>query len=318
LSETLAIKNDNVVAFAAMVGVELQGSLAERADMAALHTAASTKHDVAAGLLWMSIKAEAPHGGLAKLMEERGADPRAVQRSVNVAEFVLRQPPSIQAKLLATPKTKVLELAKADPEVLKIALEDGGGIDIDALSVRQLSAKLKETEARLTNAEIDRERAENDLAVAQRRLSGERADRVPLMVAEIRAELMAQEAKITLAMQSIESLVGEMAGMVDSKLCDEWADATLRLAQAALHKTALLTHAALTSVSSYLPEGESAQPVPMSALSPQELKDTARKFAELTQTHQYEADLRKWERQQARPKGRGRPVAKPVAPNPAA
>lgn len=60
--------------------------------------------------------------------------------------------------------------------------------------------------------------------------------------------------------------------------------------------------------------GEDPSPSERSYLSKQEVLETARRFRELSQVHDYERALREWEREQAKPKGKGRPKAKPVAP----
>ena len=66
----------------------------------------------------------------------------------------------------------------------------------------------------------------------------------------------------------------------------------------------------------YLTElpGEDPSPTEQSYLTKQEVLETARRFGELTQVHTYEHALREWERAQQRPRSKGRPAAKPVAP----
>ena len=75
----LAVKNDNVsflageaAQFAVRLGVELSGSVEERADMAAEHMNRSQRHMLASGVLLASIKAETEHGQFTELLEERG------------------------------------------------------------------------------------------------------------------------------------------------------------------------------------------------------------------------------------------------------
>ena len=53
-------------------------------------------------------------------------------------------------------------------------------------------------------------------------------------------------------------------------------------------------------------------------LTPAVLVEHARQWDTLTQAHAYESALRVWERDQKKPKGKGRPEAKPTPPKGAA
>lgn len=56
------------------------------------------------------------------------------------------------------------------------------------------------------------------------------------------------------------------------------------------------------------------QPAPLSYLTPAEVEHAAKRYADLTALHEHEKALRAWEREQERPRGKGRPSAKPEAP----
>jgi hypothetical protein len=49
-------------------------------------------------------------------------------------------------------------------------------------------------------------------------------------------------------------------------------------------------------------------------LTPQGVTEAAQRWSQLAQVHDYEKKLREFEREQAKPKGKGRPMAKPEAP----
>jgi hypothetical protein len=55
-------------------------------------------------------------------------------------------------------------------------------------------------------------------------------------------------------------------------------------------------------------------PESMSYLVPSEVEAVALKWADLVALNDHQKALREWERKQARPKGKGRPEAKPEAP----
>lgn len=309
----------DTVAFAAGLGIDLTGTTDARVDLAATHMNRSQLHMLASGLLLASVRAECEYGQFGDLLAARGFEPRAAQRAMQYAAFVVSRPADERARLIEWPKSKVMQLAGADPEVIGAVLSDDAA-RIDSLSVRGLQDRIRELEAAAVDITTQRDTAEAEaegLRKQLRKASGEREDHVPVVVADLRAEIAALHRKAELALQSFGPLGAELANLRITDGADEWADATLRLAVSALSAVHLQVTGLLKTYVRELP-GEDATPTDRSRFTRQEVLETAQRYAELTQVHDYERTLREWEREQARPRGKGRPTAKPEAPKAAA
>lgn len=301
--------------FAVSLGVELSGTVEERLDSAALHMNRSQRHMLAAGVLLASIKADCKHGEFTELVEQRGFAQRSAQRAMQYAEFVLSRPESEREQLLGVSSSKVLLLASADPAVVESMLGDRAG-DIDALSVDKLRQKLRDLEEQAADLAVQRDTAEAEADGLKKRLKRglpDREDSVPVRVADLRAEVLALGKKAALALDSFTPLRAELIEVCGTNGIAHWGDASLRLAVSQLGALRLQLDGLLKTFLLDLPD-EDPTPAKLSPLTKQEVLETARQFAELTQVHTYEAELRAWEREQARPQGKGRPRNKPEAP----
>lgn len=314
-------KSDDVVAFDGMaefavrLGVELSGSVEERADSAAQHMSRSQRHMLASGILLLSIKSDCDHGRFNELIADHSFEARAAQRAMQYAQFVLSRPEDQREALIDMSKYKVLALAGADPEVVEMMLADGT-TGIDSLSVRALQQELADTKAALADAAVQRDTAEAELVGARKRLAKgqpEREDAVPLVVADLRAEIVALAKKAQLAVESFDGVGADVMMLIGTDEAHGWADATLRLAVASLAAVRLQIDGLLKKFLKELP-GEDPTPTERSFLSRQEIAETARRFGELIALNDHEKALREWEAQQKRPRGKGRPAAKPEAP----
>lgn len=302
----------DVAVFAASIGIELGGTLDERADRAAEHMNRSQRHMLASGLLLASIKDACQHGEFTRLIEERGFEERNARRAMQYAEFVLSRSDEERALLIGLPKSKVLALAGADAEVIDQLLADGGE-RIDALSVRALQDRIRGLEADLVDRDVELQTAQADSQALrdQQQNRAKRADKMPLVVADLRAELAEQTRAAQLALGEFQPLGVEVVGLAAAGAQD-WADGTLRLAVAGLSALRLQIEGLLQKYLRELPGGE-ANPVAMSSFTQQEADEAQERFAVLIGAHSYSKQLRQWERDQARPKGKGRPAAKPEA-----
>lgn len=324
---TVIAKSADVFAFdpaaltvlARTVSVQLDGTVAERIDQAAMHSSRSLRHELACGLLLISIKAECDHGEFASLLESRGFEVRGAQQSMQLARFVLGRSEAEREQLIGVQKSKVLQLASADPEVINAVLDEG--IDkIDALSVRALRQRLHDMTASAADLAVQRDAAEAEAAGMRKQLTrqpGERDDKLPLVVADLRAEIMTMGKKADLAISSFYGLGIDLVNLRATDLTHDWADATMRLAVSQLGALRLQIDGIVKSFLAELP-GEDPSPTEQSYLTKQEVLETARRFGELTQVHTYEHALRDWQREQEQPRGKGRPKAKPVTPGGAA
>lgn len=320
----IATTGDHVVAFAlpaeaaefaVRLGADLSGTVEERADAAADHLGRSQRHMLASGVLLASIKAECEHGRFMDLLAERGFEPRSAQRAMQYAQFVLTRPEDEREALIAMPHRKVLALASADPEVIEAMLADGAE-KIDALSVRALTQEIADLKANLADTQVQRDTAETEAEGLKKKLARQpkdRADAVPMVVADLRAEIMAAQKKAALAIDALNALGVELVTLHGTEAAHDWADATLRLGVSALGAIRLQCEGVLRKYVDQLPGGDPT-PSQRSYLSKDEVLEAAQSFAKLTQVDQYEKALREWERAQTRPRGKGRPTSKPEAP----
>jgi len=120
-----------------------------------------------------SLKADLPHGEFLTALEGIGISQQRASECMNVARFLAAQPDERLRRFAELPKSKVLELAKAEPEVLEEFLENEDGEELEALSVRDLRFSIKdlrEQKARmaeqLLSKDIELETARNELKLA--------------------------------------------------------------------------------------------------------------------------------------------------------
>lgn len=322
----VAAKLDNVDQFAgshgeqlkslaASLGVDLGGSLVDMADRAAEHMNRSQRHMLASGLLLMRIKLQCEHGEFLQLVQERGFEQRAANRAMQYTQFVASRPEEERELLIGLPKSKVLALASADAEVIEAVLAGDGEASIDALSVRALQDRIRELEAQAVDATVQLETTEAKLSAAEKKLAkvpADRADHVPLVVAELRAEITALIKKAELAVDSFGPLGADLMNLVGTEAAHAYADATIRLAVAGLSAVQLQVAGVLKKFASSVPDAN--VPTEQSHLTLQEVAETAERWTVLTRAHEHEKALREWEAEQKAPRGKGRPKAKPEAP----
>lgn len=314
--------SDNVVGFAAGLGVDLTGSLEERADLAAQHMNRSQRHMLAAGLLLASMKADCQHGEFMALIEARGFEERSAQRSMQYAQFVLSRPEAERERLLGTPTTKVLALASADPEVIQDLLEGGDDSDLNTLSVRELRVRIRALEKQTADIATERDTFEaerNGLAkkLKKRLRDAEDHEGTPVVIADMRAEIAALFKKAELSLDSTYPVLAELVALGGNELAGAWVKPSLRLALSGLVALRLQIDGLIKSSVDALGDKIDAllsQPDGLAFLDEGEVKAVAEEWASLTSAHSHEAELRKHERKQAQPRGKGRPADPPKAP----
>lgn len=307
-------RSGEAIAFAAALGVDLEGPLNDRADLAAAHMNRSQRHMLASGLLLASIKADCDHGEFTRLTEERGFERHATQRAMQYAQFITSRSPDERELLIGLPKSKVLALAGADAQVIEAVLADDGETSIDALSVRALQDRIRELEAQAVDSSVQQETTEAKLLAAEKKLAKgpvDRQDHVPLVVAELRAEITALVKKAELALDSFNGLGADLVNLIGTDAAHDWADASIRLAVAGLASVQLQVNGLLKKLRSAVPEAADHE---LSHLTLQEVAETAERWTVLTRAHEHEKALREWEAEQKAPRGKGRPKARPEAP----
>lgn len=314
------LKCDNVVTFtseeiknlAINFGLDPEVSAEERIDRAARNMNNVVKYMLAAGIDLMSLREECDHGLFLKLLAERGIERRSAYRAIQYAQFMLALPEQERKKLLAYPKSHVLALASADPEVVEDLLQDDE-IDLKSLSVRELRETIKDLDRKKTDLSVQLETKELEVQELKSAVEALRENRVstsgtvPLQVQEARLEIAALFKKAEMSVQDMDKLVHEfmeMDGLSDWHLPVK---RNLFTAVMALHA---YTGSVLTGLKSsgYEIDGEAGT---LDIFSHEEALRCANEYKALTDEHRHEKILREWEREQNRPRGKGRPRSKP-------
>ena len=125
------------------------------------------------GIGLAALKEHLPHGEFLTALECIGISQQRASDCMQVARFLAAQPDDRLRRFAELPKSKVLELAKAEPEVLDEFLSNEDGDELEALSVRDLRFSLKdlrEQKARIAD-ELIRKELELDTAKAELRLA---------------------------------------------------------------------------------------------------------------------------------------------------
>ncbi len=186
------------------LSVNLTASIETRWQAAQENARRTQLHFAALGLLLLSIKDDLPHGAFIPELDRRGLEERSARRAMAYARYVFSQPVGRQERLLEMPVSKVAELAKADPEVVEVLMEDGQ--TVERTTVRELVAALKAKDAAIN-------RLQSDLNTAQSRLAS-KALPPPLLSREadkhVQAALNA-EAMGAAALDLLGRQIGELA-----------------------------------------------------------------------------------------------------------
>jgi hypothetical protein len=309
------------VAAAQELGIMVGGAVGDRITRAVVSYNMAARLAVEAGYLLLSVKAEVEHGQFEEGVASMGLAPQRARELMRMAKFTTALPESQRAEMLALPKSKVLALASADPEVIEQLLEDGDVSDLDDLSVRDLRKRIRELEATATDLSVQRDKAEAEkkaLEKKQRRAERDAEDAtVPLVVADLRGELAALIKKAELSVSALHPVGVDVVTLTGNADAYEWVAPTLRLGVSGLLAVRELVDGALKSYVEALGEDVKrlqSKPDPLSFLDAAEIKTIAEDWARLTALHQHEAALREHERGLARPKGKGRPAKAPEAP----
>jgi len=303
---------DQERAMALQMGINLASSADVRTEQAVFAQNVATYNLIQAGLLLSSVKAEMQPEEFEALIEARGLTKRRAYELMQGASFCARLPDGARDEVMHLQKSKVMLLASATPEVVQAMLEDDD-IDIDLIGVRALRERIRDLEASVADRDVQLETAQAEATAAKKAAKKDRSSEVPIAIFDIRAEAVAQVERSRLAVDEVMALGRDLINLVDVEGLQEWLDPTARLAITGL----LGLQVQIDGVVRQLVRGfdlDGVKPGPMSYLTPSEVEEAAKRFADLVALHQHEKALRDWERQQERPRGKGRPSAKPEAP----
>ena len=304
---------------AEQLGIAIGAPVDDRVTRAVVSYNMAARLAVEAGYLLLSIKDELPHGDFGAALDEMGLSPYRAAELMRMAKFATLLPAERRAQLLVMPKTKVLALADADPEIVEQILEDGDDAELADLSVRALREKIRSLEKTVADAKVDRATIEAENEGLRKKLvqeSGRSSSDVPAAVADIRAEVAALVKKSEL---SIADIYQQMAG-VDPLLgvegVAEWVKPTAQLCMAGLVALRVQLDGAINQVAEHygLTKLADTPPDVLAELGGDEVAQVAQQWASLVQQHRHEAALREFEREQAKPRGRGAPRKAPKAP----
>lgn len=305
-------------AAASSLGLMIAGSPLDQISRAAMSLNMATRLAVEAGYNLLAAKAALQHGDFMQKLDDIGFSPQRAAEAMRRAKFVTAQPQERRAELLNMQPSKLLVLADASPDAVEALLEDGD-IDPEDLSVRALRAKVRELEKKAADAVVDRSTAEAEAESLRKKLAAQThqpADGVmPVVIRDMRAEIAALLKKAELSVESLVPIETELAGLRWSAV-DAWVNPSGQLLMAGLVALRLQMDGAIERIAKKLEMTVQAlkEPDAMAGLDKFEAVEIAGVYQGLLRTHEHEAALRQYERDQERPKGKGRPKAAPKAP----
>ena len=305
-------------AAASSLGLMIAGSPLDQISRAAMSLNMATRLAVEAGYNLLAAKAALQHGDFMQKLDDIGFSPQRAAEAMRRAKFVTAQPQERRAELLNMQPSKLLVLADASPDAVEALLEDGD-IDPEDLSVRALRAKVRELEKKAADAVVDRSTAEAEAESLRKKLAAQThqpADGVmPVVIRDMRAEIAALLKKAELSVESLVPIETELAGLRWSAV-DAWVNPSGQLLMAGLVALRLQMDGAIERIAEKLEMTVQAlkEPDAMAGLDKFEVVEIAGVYQGLLRTHEHEAALRQYERDQERPKGKGRPKAAPKAP----
>lgn len=309
---------DAEAALANSLGVSVTGNQADRISSAVDKTNSALRLVVEAGLALLSVRAECEHGRFLEMLTDRGMPPQRAYEAMTYAKFAAGLSDGDRDRVLALHKTKVLELAKADPEVLQDLFEDDAKFDeLTALSVRDLRVALRDANAKKTDLatrnealERERDRLQEELRVLREGRVKTGGD-VPAVVQDIRLECAALHKKALLAVEDIGRLGGEFLanGLPDDS---EWHTPAIRHLYGSLTSLHAIIGGQIADLHrgfGALMDGETSV---LDTFSPDEATRCALEYRALILEHEHEAKAREWGREMERPRGPGRPRKAPT------
>jgi hypothetical protein len=246
------------------------------------------------------------------ILDEFGLPRQRAYEAMSMAKYAANLPADQRTEMLALPKTKVMLLAQADPEVIADLFADEE-TDIKDLSVRELKNQIRELKAAKAKSSVEVQKAQAEKAKLEKQLAAATAARadmtdiVPPHVSDIRLECAAMFKKAELSIDGIARLIPET-----HMLEGDWSLSTARSTFAAL--TSLISQARGAAAELHKAYGADldGDHSTLERLTQKELFKCATEFRELIGEHEHEAALRAYERDLDKPKGKGRPKAAPT------
>ena len=156
------------------------------------------------GWCFLELKARLEHGEYTSKLLERGIAPERAREAARVAMLLSSLPKDQFDRVSKLPKSKAIELAKADPQVIEDLLESGAD-DVEALSVRELRARINRADKAAVNANLDKRRLEVENNELKQRLANRvGSEPFPEPIAIAREESAVYDSHIDLALDALE------------------------------------------------------------------------------------------------------------------
>jgi len=324
-----AEKNPNVGTFevsegaailASKIGLDLNAPRAVRLDRAAHNMNLSAQYMLAAGIDLLSLRAECEHGEFADLLDAHGFARMSAYRAISYAQFAGSLPTAERDKILALPKTKVLELAKADPEVLQDLFENDEKFEeLAALSVRDMRVAIRTANAKVSDLSTQNETLERERDRLKEELRQVREGRVktggpvPIVVQDIRLECAALHKKASMSIEDIGRLAAEQ--LANGAAEDvEWNVPVARHLYASLASLQAMASGLMSQLRDGYGAALDGEKTVLDNFSPEEATRCALEYQVLISEHDHEKRAREWEREMERPRSVGRPKKQPGKP----
>lgn len=307
---------------ATTLGIALSGTVEERIGRAVYAFNNATRYAVEAGYLLLSVKSDVEHGQFESGIEGLGLNRHRASELMRMAKFATALPEERRAEMMQLPKSKVLALAAADPEVIADLLENPGDVDaLGELSVRELRQRIRDAEAAKADMAVERDTAvaeREGLAkqLRKRERDAEEHEGMPVVIADMRAEGAALVKKAELALSGLYPLGIEMFNLRGSEGLEGYVTPSLRLVMSGIVALRIQADGLIEQFAKAL--GNEVRDLPnapqgLEFLEPDEIQAVAENWARLVALDKHEAALRAHEREQAKPKGKGRPKNAPQA-----
>lgn len=202
---------DKEVTLAQEMGIDLGVSINERMDRVVTKTNTAMRLIVESGLDLISIKSECGHGEFGKILRDRDVSSQRASEMMTMARFSAQLPTSDRKKILSLPKKKALVLAKADPEVIDVVLNDDEVFDeLSTKSVRELQQEVRRLKADLAQKETEKDTADNHTKKLQALLDMRREDSdYPDFYLIVREESRAMATQSELCLEQLAALYND-------------------------------------------------------------------------------------------------------------
>jgi hypothetical protein len=163
-----------------------------------------------AGRCWLIAKEQIGHGGFTSAIARAGLSEDHVNRAMQLCSFLSRLPEQEARKLSIQPYTKVLALAKADPEVIDELVSTGEIDGIGELSVRQLRERLKRDASEIRRLQTSLETSQRHAQQMARANSALEAEsELPRFARSVRHEAFALEQGAGWMLDNFEAICNE-------------------------------------------------------------------------------------------------------------